>query len=133
MPGTLLDKKLGIKRDMEPSFINSPERFYELSCDRPAGTIEKKIGKQVMLDYIHVFYTRKNDIQCNFHFLKNRLKKEGMIRVSWPKGNSGKEIDLTREKISKMVLVEGLIGIKVCATNDAWSVLKFVIRKKDRI
>lgn len=133
MPGKPLSKKLGIKFGMTLSFIDAPEDLRLLLGDLPSQILVEKIEKQSMLDYIHGFYTLEKDLLRDIYFLKEHLKKNGMIWISWPKGSSGVMTDLNREKIRELVLKVGLVDVKVCAVNDIWSALKFVFRKKDRI
>jgi hypothetical protein len=40
--------------------------------------------------------------------------------------------DLTENEVRKVGLDAGLVDVKVCAVNEIWSGLKFVIRVKDR-
>jgi hypothetical protein len=129
---TPLIRKLGIKNNMKVSFINPPENIFQLMGNLPEGTIIHNIGKKSIVDYIHGFYSKEKDLHQDIYFLKEHLRKDGMIWISWPKGKSGKKTDLTREKVRELVLKEGLVDIKVCAINDTWSALKFVFRKKDR-
>jgi hypothetical protein len=55
-----------------------------------------------------------------------------MLWVSWPKKTSGVATDLDENKVRDVGLAAGLVDVKVCAVNDVWSGLKFVIRIKDR-
>ena len=55
-----------------------------------------------------------------------------MIRVSWPKQSSGVATDLTDVVVRDTALSLGLVDIKVCAIDDVWSGLKFVIPKDQR-
>ena len=43
------------------------------------------------------------------------------------------ETDVTETQIREMGLAAGLVDNKVCAVDDTWSGLRFVIRVKDRI
>jgi len=52
-----------------------------------------------------------------------------MIWVSWPKKASGVATDLTENVLRDTALPLGLVDIKVCAIDDTWSGLKFVIRR----
>ena len=60
------------------------------------------------------------------------LKKDGMLWVSWPKKSSKVPTDLDENVIRDFGLKEGLVDVKVCAVDDVWSGLKFVVRVKDR-
>jgi hypothetical protein len=52
--------------------------------------------------------------------------------VSWPKKSSGVATDMSENDVRNIGLDAGLVDVKVCAVNDIWSGLKFVIRAKDR-
>ena len=55
-----------------------------------------------------------------------------MIWISWPKGGSRIETDLNGNIIRECVLKTELVDIKVCAVDQDWSGLKFMIRKELR-
>jgi hypothetical protein len=40
--------------------------------------------------------------------------------------------DLNENEVRKIGLKAGLVDVKICAVNEVWSGLKFVIRVKDR-
>ena len=67
-------------------------------------------------------------------FVKHKmfLKKNGMMWISWPKKSSKIKTDLYENVIREFGLKEGLVDVKVCAVDETWSGLKFVIRLKDR-
>jgi hypothetical protein len=56
-----------------------------------------------------------------------------MLWVSWPKKTSGVASDLDENEVRRIGLEAGLVDVKVCAVNEIWSGLKFVIRVKDRV
>ena len=58
---------------------------------------------------------------------------DGMIWISWPKKSSKISTDLTENAIRDFALEMGLVDIKVCAVDDIWSGLKFVIPLKFRV
>jgi hypothetical protein len=55
-----------------------------------------------------------------------------MIWVAWPKKSSGIRTDLTESVIRDYALKTPFVDVKVCAIDDTWSGLKFVIRKELR-
>ena len=55
-----------------------------------------------------------------------------MLWIAWPKKTSGVKSDLDENKVRETGLAAGLVDVKVCAINEIWSGLKFVIRLKDR-
>ena len=46
--------------------------------------------------------------------------------------SSGVQSDLTEKDVREIVLKEGLVDIKVCAVDEIWSGLKFVVPVKLR-
>lgn len=64
--------------------------------------------------------------------LKKEIEQHGSIWVSWPKKTSKVATDLDGNIVRKIGLKHGLVDIKVCAVNEIWSGLKFVIPVKDR-
>jgi hypothetical protein len=55
-----------------------------------------------------------------------------MLWISWPKKTSGVVTDLTGDTVRESGLAAGLVDIKVCAVDEVWSGLKFVIPVKNR-
>jgi len=55
-----------------------------------------------------------------------------MLWISWPKMSSGVATDLREDVVREIGLASGLVDVKVCAVNEIWSGLKFVVPVKDR-
>ena len=64
--------------------------------------------------------------------MKSKIAQNGMIWTAWPKKTSRVKTDLDENIIRDAGLSIGLVDIKVCAVNDIWSGLKFVVPVKDR-
>jgi hypothetical protein len=79
-----------------------------------------------------LFVDREQTLAKQFPILANKLQSNGMIWVAWPKKSSGVATDLVFEKVQRIGLDSGLVDVKICAVDDVWSGLKFVIRLKDR-
>lgn len=83
-------------------------------------------------DYIHIFSAKRADYAAVIPILKKALAPAGMIWASWPKKSSGVPCDMTDADIRSLGLKAGLVDIKVCAVDEIWSGLKFVLPIKDR-
>ena len=129
--GTPLAKKLGIKSGFHICLINIPEYYFELFTDLPPDFyVEAK--NDIKLDLIH-FFTKSNDEYIDLlPGLKDSIKPNGIIWISWPKKASKVPTDITEDIIRNFALQIGLVDIKVCAVDDIWSGLKLVIPVKDR-
>jgi hypothetical protein len=83
-------------------------------------------------DMIHLFCSDFYDAETGILEFKDKIKKDGMIWVSWPKKNSNMNTGLNENQVRQVAIEYGLVDIKVCSVNHTWSALKFVIRKKNR-
>jgi hypothetical protein len=84
------------------------------------------------LDAVHLFATESKGLAVKLRAYRKAIAPDGMIWVSWPKRASGVATDLTDKEVRGTALAHGLVDIKVCAVNEIWSGLKFVIPVKDR-
>jgi hypothetical protein len=129
--GTPLVKKLGIKPGTTVYCYQPPTNYFDLVFPLPADiVIKERLSGPV--DFIHVFVKDKNSFVKVFAQCQKRLKKDGMLWVSWPKRSSKIPTDLDENVIRDFGLEQGLVDVKVCAVDEVWSGLKFVIRVKDR-
>lgn len=130
--GTPLAKKLGIKDGFIIKIVNQPKAYYQLFTDLPPNlkTIEDSTTKK---DFIHYFTKSASQLNHDINGLKHEITQNGIIWISWPKKASKVETDLTGNIVREIGLKNGLVDIKVCAVNEIWSGLKFVIPVKDRI
>jgi hypothetical protein len=76
--------------------------------------------------------TEAKGLAARLRDYRKAIAPDGMIWVSWPKKSSGVVTDLTDVVVRDTALPLGLVDIKVCAIDDTWSGLKFVIPKDQR-
>src|ERR1700737_4580655 len=112
--GTPLAQKLGIKDGFHVSLINAPEYYMELFTDLPANLYFEN-NENVKTDFIHFFTKSKDEYSALLPGLKDRIKPNGIIWVSWPKKASKVVTDITEGVIRDFALQSGLVDIKVCA------------------
>jgi len=129
--GTPLAKKLGIKEGFDICLINTPKHYFKLFSDLPEVNVVKN-PKRESIDFIHLFCTTTSEFEEQSLKSKAFLKKTGMLWVSWPKGSSKIDTEISRDPIRDFLLINGLVDVKVCAVDADWSGLKFVHRLKDR-
>lgn len=124
---TSLQQKLGLKPTYSTLIINPPPNYFDLIESDSLLFVNESIPYK-MLDFIHIFCNSEGDLMANLHQNLDRLKKDGMIWISWLKGHK----TFNREKIRAIGLTAGLVDVKVASINEQWSGLKFVYRLKDR-
>ena len=129
--GRPLLKKLGIKAAMRMAFVHEPEDYQILLGLLPDGVqiLDIITGD---LDFIHAFYKERAEFEAEYPALKNALRKDGMLWISWPKKASKIKTDVTEDVIRDFALANGLVDVKVAAVDAVWSGLKLVYRVKDR-
>ena len=91
-----------------------------------------KAAPKPSLDMVHLFATQSKGLAAKLRRYRETIAPDGMIWVSWPKKSSGVTTDLTDIVVRDTALPLGLVDIKVCAIDDVWSGLKFVIPKNQR-
>ncbi len=129
--GTPLVKKLGIKEGNSLVLVSAPTGFTELLEGLPRSVqVSDSISGNI--DVAILFATKKADLERKFERLAMAVTGNGMIWVAWPKKASGVTGELSEESVQKIGLSNGLVDVKICAIDDTWSGLKFVIRKADR-
>src|SRR5262249_42299229 len=84
------------------------------------------------LDVVHVFAAEAKGLAAKLARYREAIAPDGMIWVSWPKKSSGVSSDLSDLVVRDLALPLGLVDIKVCAIDETWSGLKFVIQKRQR-
>ena len=128
---TPLAKKLGIKDGFRVAMIGAPPGFRGELVGLPEG-VKFVAGTATSLDLIIFFVKSQRELIQRFPLLASRLVPAGMLWIAWPKKASGVKTDLSDNSVRQIGLDAGLVDVKVCAVNEIWSGLKFVIRVKDR-
>jgi hypothetical protein len=128
--GTPLPKKLGIKEGFTVAIFGAPDGFGQTLGDLPPDTTTHK--EVIPSDMIIIFSTRAAEMEAQFHAAMAQIPADGAIWVAWPKRSSGVETDMTEDTMRDMFLPTGLVDNKVCAIDETWSGLRFVVRKENR-
>lgn len=129
--GTPLAKKLGIKEGSTVLLIEEPEIYRSLLQPLPASVSFNSQASQA-IDLVHLFATRKEELQKQLASLRKKLRADASVWVSWPKKSSKVPTNITEDTIREVALPLGFVDIKVCAVSEVWSGLKIVVRKELR-
>lgn len=126
-----LYKKLGMKEGIRVLALNAPEHYRALLEDM-ANKLTYCKPSATEIDVVHLFTNSAKELNKTLPKLKEQIKKDGTIWVSWYKKSAGKPTELTENMIRDTALATGLVDVKVCAVDEEWSGLKLVYRLKDR-
>jgi hypothetical protein len=129
--GTPLAKKLGLKDGYHVVLMEIPSSVKAELQDALAKcyVVTKPAAP---LDFAILFVKTQAELKKLFTPLAKKLAPAGMLWIAWPKKSSGVASDLDENVVRKIGLDVGLVDVKVCAVDEVWSGLKFVIRTKDR-
>jgi hypothetical protein len=127
--GTPLPKKLGIKEQFRVALLDLP---VDVKGKLESALASCQIAEDQPVDFAIIFVKTANELKKQFPRFAKQLAPAGMLWVSWPKKASGLATDINENEVRRIGLEAGLVDVKVCAVNEIWSGLKFVIRVKDR-
>jgi hypothetical protein len=125
-------QKLGIKPGFRIFVAGAPADYAGITGKLPDGvTIVPRLTGEI--DMVHLFATNAAGLGDKLRRYRAAIKPDGMVWVSWPKKASGIPTDLSDVTVRDTALPLGLVDIKVCAVDETWSGLKFVIPKAQRV
>ena len=128
--GTPLPQKLGIKSGMSVGIVDSPPGFYKTLGTLPEGV--RAHSDLTRSDIFILFGQWADELDQAFTRAASVLPANGSIWVAWPKRSSGVDTDITEDTLRELFLPSGMVDNKVCAIDDTWSGLRFVVRKENR-
>jgi hypothetical protein len=126
---TPLAGKLGIKAGVTLALIDAPASVAKLEL--PEG-VRTRTRLQGAADVIVFFTTSRAALARRLPALTRALRPTGGLWIAWPKRSSGVATDLSDVVLRELILPGGLVDNKVCAIDETWSGLRFVVRVQDR-
>ena len=129
--GTPLPQKLGIKPGMRLALVRAPEGFERELNPLPDG-VRLRTQARGAQDVVLFFATRRSELERRFDGLARAIAPAGGLWIAWPKRTACVATDLREGVVRELGLAHGLVDNKVCAVDDTWSGLRFVVRLKDR-
>lgn len=132
--GTPLATKLGIKAGHRVALVAVPKDFELGRIIVPDNvSVVHSLRGNATTDVILVFCRNQRALDGYFPKARKRLAQSGGLWIAWPKKASGIQTDLSDSVVRQLGLDAGLVDNKVCAIDETWSGLRFVVRRKDRI
>lgn len=120
MPTASLAQKLKLKPGQRALVVNGPEGYAKELGPLPAGVelAEKLAGK---FDWVQVFVKNKAEVDKLLPRVVRALKPESLLWISFPKGSSKIQTDLTRDKGWEAVQQADLKWVNLISVNETWS------------
>lgn len=126
--GTPLPKKLGIKAGMRVAIIGRNESLSDELGKKPRDIVVRRTLRG-HADLIIYFVKSKAELNARLTALKNAMTDGTGLWIAWPKKSAGVATDLSQTEIRRIGLASGMVDHKICAIDDTWSGLRFVLRK----
>ena len=116
MPGTPLAKKLKLKPGARAAVINAPDGYLK---DLAAQDVSVYTSLDGTYDWLQIFVRNQAELAALMGDVKAALKPTGLLWLTFPKGSSGIQTDLTRDK--GWDTVKDLKWITLVSINETWS------------
>jgi hypothetical protein len=131
--GTPLPRKLGLKAGMRVRLLDPPEGYWSLLGDEVENlSLETLQEGSESADFTHLFAADRRSLEEGFVAARSGMTVDGMVWASWPKKSSGVATEIAKGDVMAAGKEVGLVDVKVCAVDETWSGLKFVIPVEDR-
>jgi hypothetical protein len=128
--GTPLPKKLGIVGDAVFTVLHPPPGFVDTLGDVGDAVWQRSL--LAPLDVVVAFCTEVAALRRDWPKLPPVMTPAGGIWICWPKRSSGVATDISEDVLRDELLPTGWVDNKVCAIDDTWSGLRFVLRRSER-
>ncbi len=129
--GTPLPQKLGIRAGARLAIVGAPPDFT-----RTLGVLPDEVEHTGLpgapVDVLIAFYTDAASLRASFERQARSVAPDGALWIAWPKRASGVATDLDGNVLREVGLPSGMVDNKVCAIDEVWSGLRFVVRKENR-
>lgn len=128
--GTPLPKKLGIAEGTRTLLDGAPDGFS--LGDLPPGAVVRRRAGGDPYDVVLAFCPDRAALERRWPALHPRTTTAGSLWIAWPKRSAKTGTDLDENAVRDYGLANGRVDVKVCAVDETWSGLKFVVRLADR-
>jgi hypothetical protein len=117
MPELVTAKKMKLKPGLKAAIINAPENYVD-ALRHDTALSPTLNGK---FDWIQIFVRSKAELDALAPKAAKALKPESMLWISFPKGSSKIQTDLTRDKGWEGVQALDLKWVNLVSVNETWS------------
>ncbi|HEY3290849.1 MAG TPA: hypothetical protein VGK87_12030 [Anaerolineae bacterium] len=120
MTESLLAKKLKLKPAQRAAVFHAPDGYLTQLEPLPEGVeiADKLSGK---FDWVQVFVMNKAELGKLLPRLPKVLKPASVLWISFPKGTSKIQTDLTRDTAFEVLKDVDLMFINLVSVNETWS------------
>ena len=113
-------KKMKLKPGQRAAIINAPDGYLEALQPLPA---EAEVAEQLVgtFDWVQLFVKTQAELEQVLAQVRAALKPAGTLWITFPKGTSKIQTDLTRDKGWDALQQLDLKWINLISVDDTWS------------
>ncbi len=120
MAESALAKKLKVKANSRAAVVNAPPGYLEALAPLPAG-VELSETLRGTFGWIQAFVRDSAELRRLAPRLVKALADDSLLWISFPKGTSGIQTDLTRDKGWDALAAVDLKWVTLVSVDDTWS------------
>jgi hypothetical protein len=120
MTESALAKKMKLKPGQRAAVINAPQGYLEELSPLPPGA-EVKEQLEGEFDWVQIFVKNQVELAAAVPQIVRALKPDSLLWISFPKGTSKIQTDLTRDKGWDSLQQADLKWTNLISVNDTWS------------
>jgi len=117
MPESALAKKMKLRPGVRAAIIHAPEKYLD-QLKHDSEVSQKLSGK---FDWVQIFAKNKKELDSLAPKAANALKPESILWLSFPKGSSKIQTDLTRDKGWEVLQSLDLKWVTLISADENWS------------
>ena len=119
--------KLGIKSGHHVLLEGAPAGYRQtLGALPPLAVVRTTPRPGDSFAVIQTFVRSRRVLRATIRRAQRWLARDGALWVCWKKQSSGEAADFNENDVRAAGLSAGLVDVKICAVDQAWSGLKFV-------
>ncbi len=120
MPENSLPAKMKLKPNQKAALIGAPEGYLDELAPLPPG-VELADRLSGPFDWIQIFVKSKAELDALVPQLSAALKPASLLWITFPKGSSKIQTDLTRDKGWDALSQSNLKWTNLISVNETWS------------
>jgi hypothetical protein len=113
-------KKMKLKPGQRATIVNAPSGYAESLQPLPAD-VELAEQLEGTFDWVQLFVKTQAELAQSISQVRSALKPTGTLWITFPKGSSNIQTDLTRDKGWDAVQAIDLKWITLISVNETWS------------
>jgi hypothetical protein len=123
MADSALQRKLKLKPGLTAALFGAPEGYAATLQPLPEGTtlVEDPSSTDAQFDWVQLFVRDRAALDATIPAVRRSLKPVSQLWISYPKGSSRIQTDLTRDKGWESIPDQDLLWINLISIDDTWS------------